>query len=855
MPLLDMRTILFGNMITDIVCLLVILSLWRQSRKRFAGSGFWVFDFAFQTAAMFLIILRGRIPDLLSMVLSNTLVIGGAIMGYVGLRSFVGKKIPQVHNYLLLAVFALVHTYFTLVQPSLPARNLNVSTGLLIICFQCLWFLVYQIDPAMRRLTLGVGLVFGGYCLVSLGRITGFFAGAQAVTDFFQSGTFESLMVFSYQILFILLTYSLVLMVNKRLLVEVTTQEEKFAKAFHSSPYAITLTRLSDGQIIEVNDGFLNITGYQYAEAIGKTTVDLHLWDNEEDREVAIKELSKGGRLLNREFQFRKKSGETITGLFSADIIPINNQLSVISSINDITDRKRAEEELNRNREWLRVTLSSIGDGVMATDAEGRITFLNPVAATLTGWQREKALGQSIGQVFRIINEKTHEPAEDLVARVLNEKRVVAMANDTALITRKGLKIPIEDSAAPIHDASGGITGVVLVFHDVTQKRRAHEAILHAKQEWEQTFNTVPDLVAILDDQHRITRANKAMADRLGVNTEQCIGLRCYEAVHGTTEPPGFCPHRLTCQDGQQHFAEVYEPRLNGHFLVSTTPLRNLQGQFIGSAHIARDITERKQAEETLRKAHNELEKRVRERTVELSEAVQRLRTEVNQRQQLEATLRKSESQVRFFASQCLTAQETERKRVAGELHDSIAASLSALKIRIEKIGEGMNQGHDSPESLQELIPLVKEITKEVRRIMADLRPAVLDDLGLVAAMNWFCREYEKTYSRISVEKQIGISEEEVPDSLKTPIFRIFQEAMNNIAKYSRASGVNLSLGKENHKIQMTIRDNGQGFDRETIRKGMGLSTMRERAQLSGGTFVLESAVGKGTIIRAAWSI
>ena len=185
MILLDMRTLVFSNVVTDIVCMLVILLLWHQSRKRFAGTGFWVFDFAFQTAAMFLIILRGSIPDWMSMVLANTLVIGGAILGYMGLGRFVGKKISQVHNYVLLAAFACVHAYFTLVQPNLAARNLNLSVGLLIICFQCMWFLVYRVEPGMRRLTLGVGMVFGAYCLVSIVRIVGFLTGHARSKRFF----------------------------------------------------------------------------------------------------------------------------------------------------------------------------------------------------------------------------------------------------------------------------------------------------------------------------------------------------------------------------------------------------------------------------------------------------------------------------------------------------------------------------------------------------------------------------------------------------------------------------------------------------------------------------------------------
>jgi signal transduction histidine kinase len=223
------------------------------------------------------------------------------------------------------------------------------------------------------------------------------------------------------------------------------------------------------------------------------------------------------------------------------------------------------------------------------------------------------------------------------------------------------------------------------------------------------------------------------------------------------------------------------------------------------------------------------------------------------QRKELEGTLRESEHRVRYFASQCLTAQESERKRVAGELHDSVAASVGAMRFRIDKAVEEMKQGRGSLESLQDLGSQVMEINNEVRRIMADLRPSILDDLGIIPAMDWFCREYQKTYSHIFVEKQIGITEHDVPDSLKTPIFRISQEAMNNIAKYSKASLVNLSLRKETGKILLAIQDNGQGFDLETVKKGMGLSTMRERAQLSGGAFDLESAMGKGTIIRVSW--
>ena len=124
-----------------------------------------------------------------------------------------------------------------------------------------------------------------------------------------------------------------------------------------------------------------------------------------------------------------------------------------------------------------------------------------------------------------------------------------------------------------------------------------------------------------------------------------------------------------------------------------------------------------------------------------------------------------------------------------------------------------MKQGFGISESLQDLGSMVMEINKEVRRIMSDLRPSILDDLGIIPAMNWFCREYEKTYSHISLEKKIDICENDLNDSLKTAIFRITQEATNNIAKHSKPTAVNFVLQRRDRGLELTISDNGQGFD------------------------------------------
>ena len=142
-----------------------------------------------------------------------------------------------------------------------------------------------------------------------------------------------------------------------------------------------------------------------------------------------------------------------------------------------------------------------------------------------------------------------------------------------------------------------------------------------------------------------------------------------------------------------------------------------------------------------------------------------------------------------------------------------------------------------------------------------DLRPSILDDLGLLATLSWFCRRYQTIYTGIKVELEQSLEESDIPNSLKIVIFRVTQEGMNNIAKHAKASLVHLSLRKRDGRIELALKDNGQGFDlkkvltSESTKRGLGLTSMRERTELSGGSFAIESGEGKGTTIHASWPL
>jgi len=288
--------------------------------------------------------------------------------------------------------------------------------------------------------------------------------------------------------------------------------------------------------------------------------------------------------------------------------------------------------------------------------------------------------------------------------------------------------------------------------------------------------------------------------------------------------------------------------------------LRNPDGS-ISKLEIFRDITDRKKAEEELHKHQAQLEKMVEVRTSELTQLNKQLEQEIEERKQVWQTLRESEKHLQSLSSQLLTFQEEERKRVAQELHDSVGQILAALKYRVEGAINQVSEGtvEKCTQSLEDIIPKIQDAVEEVDRIGKGLRPLILDDLGIIATYSWFCREFEETYPQIKIAKEITINEDETPDFLKVAMYRILQEGLNNIVKHSRADLVNVSLKKTDQAIELTIKDNGRGFNLESTlspeigKRGLGLISMIKRTELSGGSLTINSSDKTGTTLQAIW--
>jgi PAS domain S-box-containing protein len=232
-----------------------------------------------------------------------------------------------------------------------------------------------------------------------------------------------------------------------------------------------------------------------------------------------------------------------------------------------------------------------------------------------------------------------------------------------------------------------------------------------------------------------------------------------------------------------------------------------------------------------------------------------------SRRNRAEIALRRSESELRLLSAQLLAAHETERRRIARGLHDGIGQSLGGIKFGLEScVARLSSESPDSStENMRQLVSKVQAVIEDVRRVAMNLRPSVLDHLGIAPTIEWFCREFNAIYPRVRLEAEVDVCEDEISAPVKTAMYRIIQEACNNAVKHAQAGRIALRLKQEGGHVELSITDDGIGFDAaefiriDTTGRGLGLASMRERAEATAGRFRLESKQGLGTVVRATW--
>jgi PAS domain S-box-containing protein len=490
-------------------------------------------------------------------------------------------------------------------------------------------------------------------------------------------------------------------------------------------------------------------------------------------------------------------------------------------------------------RARLAAIVDSSDDAIVSKTLDGIITSWNRGAERLFGYTAVEAIGQ---QIFLIIPEDRREEEIDVLARLRRGERVDHF--ETVRRTKDGRRVPISLTVSPIRDAQGNIIGASKVGRDITERLKGDEI----RARLASIVDSADDAVVSKTLDAIITSWNRGAERLFGYTVVEAIGQHIFLIIpEDRREEEIDLLARLRRGERIDHFETVRQTKDGRRVPVSLTlsPIRGAQGNIIGASKVARDITERTVAQEALKRAHEELEERVRERTAELSSANDALRMEVAERQRVE-------QQRTQLLTRLVLAQEDERRRIARDLHDQLGQQLTALRLTLETLKAQSTERTEFRVQVETLEELARQLDQDVSFRVWELRPTPLQNVGLRAALSNFVHNWSK-HSGVHVRLHTGQSSDEpLAPEVETMIYRFAQEALNNVAKHARAQHVDIVLERNAYLLSLIIEDNGVGFnpsDTEGLGDGLGLTGMRERAVLFGADLQIESTPGVGTTI------
>jgi PAS domain S-box-containing protein len=453
---------------------------------------------------------------------------------------------------------------------------------------------------------------------------------------------------------------------------------------------------------------------------------------------------------------------------------------------------------------------------VVSTGKGGGILYWNRFAEWMFGWTEDEARDQTLAKITGFTTEAARTGLSGFGA-------VKGWTGEVKAIHRDGSSFPAYLTCSPIWRADGSVAGFVYTFINISNQKLAESAVRDSEEKYSTVVENSPTGIFIYC-KGRLVFANQRFFQMVGRSMNELAGMDVAELIH----PDDWSMVRELWRNrlagtgaAQDNESRILHSNGETRWVSGRTVLIRYGGELALLGNI-QDITDRHKAEQALHESR---------------ETLHRLSTRL------------------------MSAQEIERRRVARELHDSIGQSLSAVKYMVERaLDEQVRDGDVSQQgkTLRAVVPVIQASVDEVRRISMALRPTTLDDLGLLATIAWLTREFKITYPHMEVDRQVEVEEFEIPEELKTNIFRIMQEALNNAAKYSQASVITVALKQVMGDLQLLVGDNGVGFNllesrRNTTGGGFGLVSMRERAEMFGGSLIVTSSPGAGTMIIARW--
>lgn len=597
---------------------------------------------------------------------------------------------------------------------------------------------------------------------------------------------------------------------RKRVELALRQAERKYRDIFENAGEGI-FQSTSDGRFLAANPALAHMHGFASPEELIQSSTDIsrQIYADPTRREDFKRLLNEQGALRGFEHQVFRKDGSKIW--ISVNARAVRDEKGEIryyeGTAQDITDRKRAQEALRDSEERYRDLVENSLDLICTHDLDGWVLSANRAAMELMGYSSGPYAG---GINFRqILAPEVRDQFDDYLKRIRTDR---AASGSMLVETTSGEKriweyhctLRTEGIAAPI------VRGVA---RDITERRRAAEALRESEARYRELFENARDAIYVQDLGGVYISVNRAAEKLCGYDRSEIIGKRFDDFI-----APEYLP--LVCANISKKMTDKEETAYEIEVLAKdgqrvpvelSSALIFKHGVPVGIQGIARDITERKRAERALRS----------------------------------------------YSRQLIKAQEAERQHIARELHDQIGQVLTAIRINLHTVGNSC-ETEESRSLIDQGVGLVDAAIEQVRNLSFELRPSLLDNLGLAAALRWYSDQYtQRTGIRTKSASNLPEGQIRLRQELETACFRIVQEALTNVVRHAKAKNVFINLKQLDYKIVLSIKDDGIGFKEPTdghvssIR--LGLHGMKERALALGGALNIKSTPAQGTEIRATF--
>lgn len=555
------------------------------------------------------------------------------------------------------------------------------------------------------------------------------------------------------------------------------------------------------GEFYRWNKNMETVTGYTAEELAINNPLNLF---NEEDRSLIIEKVAHIFEFGEENVQanFVTKSGVAIPYYFTGMYINYEGESCFLGVGIDISERVKSQKKLVESEEKYRTLIEQASDGIFIYNEKGDFLDVNSSAAMLTGYGKEELLkmnGREI--IFDDLSRNPFTTIDLLEGKVDLSESIMRQKN--------GRIINVEISSKLLTD--GRYQAIV---RDITARKSAQEALRISESKYRLLFNKNPMPMWIISVPERVfLDINPAAIEFYGYSKEEFLKMSIYDITTPGSTRLTFGEFNNATRNINNGGVWEHQKKNGAKVKVNIMSHDIVYEGKIAKLVLASDETEKIDAAENLRKSHEEF---------------------------------------RQLASHLEDIRESERTHMAREIHDELGQQLTGLKMDISWINRKIKTTDPVVEQkLKDTIQLIDTTVITVRRIATQLRPSILDDLGLIAAMEWQSEEFSKR-SEIKASFTTNNTNMEVPPDIGTGVFRIFQESLTNVLRHAEATEVHTSLILHDKKLELVIADNGKGFITEVIqsKRTLGLLGMKERVTIMGGTYEITSEPGKGTLVR-----